>query len=106
MVRTKGSNSGTKAVAAKAPRKALVSAPSSNFTPGSPAGSGASSKYAGGNPVCPRPTPAWQKGIGNFFNQGGSKENRTPQEKDQGTGSSSSASNCVADMDEGITEED
>ncbi|XP_035666973.1 PCNA-associated factor-like isoform X2 [Branchiostoma floridae] len=105
MVRTKGSNSGTKAVAAKAPRKALVSAPSSNFTPGSP-GSGASSKYAGGNPVCPRPTPAWQKGIGNFFSQGVSKDNRTPHDEGQGTGTSSSASNCVADMDEGITEED
>lgn len=24
-------------------------------------------KYAGGNPVCPRPTPKWQKGIGDFF---------------------------------------
>lgn len=27
----------------------------------------AKSKYAGGNPVCPRPTPPWQKGIGDFF---------------------------------------
>uniref|UniRef100_A0A8C5YMR2 PCNA-associated factor n=1 Tax=Marmota marmota marmota TaxID=9994 RepID=A0A8C5YMR2_MARMA len=24
-------------------------------------------KYAGGNPVCVRPTPKWQKGIGEFF---------------------------------------
>uniref|UniRef100_H2UFW9 PCNA-associated factor n=1 Tax=Takifugu rubripes TaxID=31033 RepID=H2UFW9_TAKRU len=40
-------------------------------------------KYAGGNPVCPRPTPTWQKGIGDFF--GGpprkpEKENQQPQE--------------------------
>uniref|UniRef100_A0A3Q0SNZ4 PCNA-associated factor n=1 Tax=Amphilophus citrinellus TaxID=61819 RepID=A0A3Q0SNZ4_AMPCI len=45
----------------------------------------AKSKYAGGNPVCPRPTPTWQKGIGDFF--GGAprkmekeKENQRPQE--------------------------
>lgn len=43
----------------------------------------AKSKYAGGNPVCPRPTPTWQKGIGDFF--GGpprkpEKENQQPQE--------------------------
>ncbi len=24
-------------------------------------------KYAGGNVVCPRPTPEWQKGIGMFL---------------------------------------
>lgn len=40
-------------------------------------------KYAGGNSVCPRPTPTWQKGIGDFF--GGpprkpEKENQRPQE--------------------------
>lgn len=43
----------------------------------------AKGKYAGGNPVCPRPTPTWQKGIGDFF--GGpprkpEKENQKPQE--------------------------
>ena len=27
----------------------------------------AENKYAGGNPVCVRPTPKWQKGIGEFF---------------------------------------
>ncbi|KAF3855437.1 hypothetical protein F7725_023492 [Dissostichus mawsoni] len=27
----------------------------------------AKGKYAGGNLVCPRPTPDWQKGIGDFF---------------------------------------
>ena len=25
------------------------------------------SKYGGGNPVCVRPTPEWQKGIGGFL---------------------------------------
>lgn len=43
-------------------------------------------KYAGGNPVCPRPTPTWQKGIGDFF--GGpprkpEKENLKPTESDE-----------------------
>lgn len=45
----------------------------------------AKGKYAGGNPVCPRPTPNWQKGIGDFF--GGpsrkpEKENQKPREED------------------------
>lgn len=47
----------------------------------------AKNKYAGGNPVCVRPTPAWQKSIGVFF--GGSqvkpeKENQRPQEVEDG----------------------
>lgn len=47
----------------------------------------AKNKYAGGNPVCPRPTPTWQKGIGDFF--GGpprkpEKENQMPQEVEDG----------------------
>ena len=47
----------------------------------------AKSKYAGGNPVCPRPTPTWQKGIGDFFGGGGrkpEKENRQPEEVEDG----------------------
>ncbi|KAG7473313.1 hypothetical protein MATL_G00094450 [Megalops atlanticus] len=67
MVRTKADGvPGTyrKAVAATAPRKSLVSASSAS---GSQAGTPAKNKYAGGNPVFPRPTPTWQKGIGDFF---------------------------------------
>uniref|UniRef100_A0A8D3BSY2 PCNA-associated factor n=1 Tax=Scophthalmus maximus TaxID=52904 RepID=A0A8D3BSY2_SCOMX len=65
------------AVAASAPRKSLGSS-SANASSCSTKG-----KYAGGNPVCPRPTPTWQKGIGDFF--GGpprkpEKENQQPQE--------------------------
>ena len=40
-------------------------------------------KYAGGNPVCVRPTPKWQKGIGEFFRlspKDSEKENRIPEE--------------------------
>uniref|UniRef100_A0ABI7ZM77 PCNA-associated factor n=1 Tax=Felis catus TaxID=9685 RepID=A0ABI7ZM77_FELCA len=40
-------------------------------------------KYAGGNPVCVRPTPKWQKGIGEFFGlspKDSDKENRIPEE--------------------------
>lgn len=85
MVRTKADSvpgSYRKAVAASAPRKSL-GASSSNATSNSQSSTPAKNKYAGGNPVCPRPTPTWQKGIGDFF--GGpprkmEKENRRPQE--------------------------
>lgn len=42
------------------------------------------SKYAGGNPVCVRPTPSWQKGIGEFFGQTPNrreKENHNSEEE-------------------------
>uniref|UniRef100_A0A8C3JAW4 PCNA-associated factor n=1 Tax=Calidris pygmaea TaxID=425635 RepID=A0A8C3JAW4_9CHAR len=41
--------------------------------PGLPAGAGGE----GRNPVCPRPAPAWQKGIGEFLRLA-EKENREP----------------------------
>ncbi|KAM7415384.1 hypothetical protein PAMA_019961 [Pampus argenteus] len=91
MVRTKADSvPGTyrKAVAATAPRKSLgSSAANSAASSSSQTGTPAKSKYAGGNPVCPRPTPTWQKGIGDFF--GGpsrkpEKENQQPQEVDDG----------------------
>uniref|UniRef100_A0A3B5M9Z6 PCNA-associated factor n=1 Tax=Xiphophorus couchianus TaxID=32473 RepID=A0A3B5M9Z6_9TELE len=87
MVRTKADSvpaSYRKAVAASAPRKSLGSslanASSSSIC------STAKNKYAGGNAVCPRPTPTWQKGIGDFF--GGpprkpEKENQKPTESDE-----------------------
>lgn len=43
----------------------------------------AKNKYAGGNPVYPRPTPKWQKGIEVFFGEQPrkpEKENLKPQE--------------------------
>ena len=52
----------------------------------------AKGKYAGGNPVCPRPTPNWQKGIGDFFGGPGrvpEKENQLPvMEDDEEAGGS------------------
>ncbi|KAM9503209.1 PCNA-associated factor-like isoform 2-T2 [Salvelinus alpinus] len=101
MVRTKADSvPGTyrKAVAASAPRKSLGASSSANASSGSQAGTPAKSKFAGGNPVCPRPTPTWQKGIGDFF--GGpcrepEKENQLPQSDDEEAGGSgvSKASN-------------
>ena len=47
----------------------------------------AKGKYAGGNPVCPRPTPDWQKGIGDFFGGPGripEKENQLPPVEEVG----------------------
>ncbi|XP_060611581.1 PCNA-associated factor [Anolis sagrei] len=72
MVRTKADCGGTggayrKVVAARAPRKVLGSG-SANLTSSPPSRKG-ENKYAGGNPVCVRPTPPWQKGIGEFFTQ-------------------------------------
>lgn len=82
MVRTKadagGSSGSRKAVGGNAPRKALGGAgPSSAGA--SPSGK-AAAKYAGGNPVCPRPTPEWQKGIGGFLSNKNTsdKENTVP----------------------------
>ncbi|XP_074533054.1 PCNA-associated factor [Halichoeres trimaculatus] len=91
MVRTKADSvPGTyrKAVAASAPRKSLGSnAANASASSSSQCSTPAKNKYAGGNPVCPRPTPTWQKGIGDFF--GGpprkfEKENQSPQEVDDG----------------------
>ncbi|XP_053742167.1 PCNA-associated factor [Synchiropus splendidus] len=89
MVRTKadagsGAASYRKAVAASAPRKSLGSN-SSSSSRDSQATTPGKNKYAGGNPVCPRPTPTWQKGIGDFFGGPGrkpEKENQTPHEED------------------------
>ncbi|CAM4733594.1 hypothetical protein PO909_022076 [Leuciscus waleckii] len=90
MVRTKADSvPGTyrKAVAASAPRKSLGASGSMNAqSGGAQSGTPAKSKYAGGNPVCPRPTPTWQKGIGDFFGGPGrkpEKENLHPTDEDE-----------------------
>uniref|UniRef100_A0A671PQK4 PCNA-associated factor n=1 Tax=Sinocyclocheilus anshuiensis TaxID=1608454 RepID=A0A671PQK4_9TELE len=71
MVRTKADSvpgAYRKAVAASAPRKSLGASGSVNaHSSGAQSGTPAKGKYAGGNPVCLRPTPTWQKGIGDFF---------------------------------------
>ena len=36
--------------------------------------SGKAGRYAGGNPVCARPTPEWQKGISTFMKKLPDKE--------------------------------
>ncbi|XP_046686997.1 PCNA-associated factor-like [Homalodisca vitripennis] len=61
MVRTKDSAS-VKVVGAKAPRK--ISTPTSTAAS---SGSDSKKKHSGGNPYCPRETPAWQKPITQFF---------------------------------------
>ncbi|KAH3824044.1 PCNA-associated factor-like [Dreissena polymorpha] len=82
MVRTKadagGSSGSRKAIGGNAPRKAFGGA-SSSSSDASPSGKGAG-KYAGGNPVCPRPTPDWQKGIGTFLSPGKSKKDKENSE--------------------------
>uniref|UniRef100_A0A8C2NQY2 PCNA-associated factor n=1 Tax=Capra hircus TaxID=9925 RepID=A0A8C2NQY2_CAPHI len=84
MVRTKADSVPgryRKVVASRAPRKVLGSSTSANSTPLS--SRKVENKYAGGNPVCVRPTPKWQKGIGEFFRlspKDSEKENRIPEE--------------------------
>ncbi|XP_006979384.1 PCNA-associated factor isoform X2 [Peromyscus maniculatus bairdii] len=86
MVRTKANyvpGAYRKVVASRAPRKVLGS---STFVTNSASCSSrkAENKYAGGNPVCVRPTPKWQKGIGEFFRlspKDSEKENQLPPEE-------------------------
>jgi hypothetical protein len=54
-----------KALASQAPRK--VPGSSTFVTSSSSSSRKAENKYAGGNPVCVRPTPKRQKGIREFF---------------------------------------
>ncbi|XP_006899686.1 PREDICTED: PCNA-associated factor [Elephantulus edwardii] len=84
MVRTKADSlagSYRKVVVARAPRKVPVSPCSA--TSSTPLSSRkAENKYAGGNPVCVRPTPKWQKGIREFFSlssKDSEKENCLPE---------------------------
>ncbi|XP_062858934.1 PCNA-associated factor [Trichomycterus rosablanca] len=96
MVRTKADSvpgAYRKAVAASAPRKSLGASSSGNASSSSSSTSGTpgKSKYAGGNPVCPRPTPQWQKGIGDFFGGPGrkpEKENVHPVSDEEEAGGS------------------
>ncbi|XP_019729505.1 PCNA-associated factor isoform X1 [Hippocampus comes] len=91
MVRTKADSvpgSYRKAVAASAPRKSLGSSVANTAASSSSPQSStpAKNKYAGGNPVCVRPTPTWQKGIGDFFGGPGTKpekENQKPHEEEE-----------------------
>jgi len=72
---------------------------------GSPAGK--VSKCAGGNVVCPRPTPEWQKGIGSFLKKTPKsptdKENAEPSsaEDEEAAGGSTAAAPAESTMDEG-----
>ncbi|KAK1887829.1 PCNA-associated factor [Dissostichus eleginoides] len=70
MVRTKADSvpaAYRKAVAAAAPRKSFGASSANQSSSSGQAATPAKGKYAGGNLVCPRPTPDWQKGIGDFF---------------------------------------
>ncbi|KAK6475272.1 PCNA-associated factor-like [Huso huso] len=95
MVRTKADSASAtyrKAVAATAPRKSLGASSSANTPASSSAGTPSKNKYAGGNSVCPRPTPTWQKGIGDFFGGPSShlekeKENLFPSDDEEAGGS-------------------
>uniref|UniRef100_H2YWF4 PCNA-associated factor n=1 Tax=Ciona savignyi TaxID=51511 RepID=H2YWF4_CIOSA len=79
MVRTKASvtSAAIRASAAKAPRKNFTASSShSSVDFSSPSGK---KNNVGGNPVCPRPTPDWQKPIATFFQ---SKPTKSQSEAD------------------------
>jgi len=71
MVRTRADNGMRKAIGAKVSNPKSLggggSGGGSSSQGQSPRGGKAVSKYAGGNTVCDRPTPEWQKGIGGFL---------------------------------------
>ncbi|CAH0731218.1 unnamed protein product, partial [Brenthis ino] len=81
MARTKASV-GAKVSSGKSSKARCSVAPPSSSA--GPSGSDKSSKnYSGGNPVCPRETPKWQKPITNFF------INNTKADEDEAQASSS-----------------
>jgi hypothetical protein len=89
MVRTKDSASGTRAVAAKAPRKSLgggsaARAAASSAISAATSSSRAANKYGGGNTYNPQPTPEWQKPLTSFFTRDPNvpvKEKKTDDEE-------------------------
>jgi hypothetical protein len=83
------------AVAAKAPRKVLA-ASSGGGMGGMGSPSGKVSKYAGGNAVCPRPTPDWQKGIGAFVVRKPAAEKENSEPADEPMEAAAAASSAAA----------
>ncbi|XP_062468022.1 PCNA-associated factor [Pezoporus occidentalis] len=84
MGRTRAERGGgyRKVLAARPPRKVLGSS-SLSLTAALPAGKG---RCVVGNPVCVRPVPPWQRGIGEFLQQL-QKENRAPNGEVAGSNS-------------------
>ena len=110
MVRTKADSSGAarKVVTARAPRKALGGGSSGNSSLCS-SPSSSKNKYAGGNSVCDRPTPDWQKGIGGFLLQSPKakgKENSTPSDEVETGGNSECSSSQSSDAGKSTVDTD
>ena len=107
MVRTQAVSSGAsrKVVTAQAPRKALGGGSSGNSSSCS-SPSSSKNKYAGGNSVCDRPTPDWQKSIGGFLLQSTKakgKENSTPSAEVEAGGNSECGSSQSSDARQSST---
>ncbi|CAB3238286.1 unnamed protein product [Arctia plantaginis] len=93
MARTKASV-GAKVSAGKSSKARCCVAPTPSTSSGSGSERGHRGSTGGGNPVCPRETPKWQKPITNFFiNKEGEKKYGVDLENDdQAAGSSHSKS--------------
>ncbi|XP_075217995.1 PCNA-associated factor-like [Lycorma delicatula] len=86
MVRTRDTAS-VKVSGGKATRKISNSDAMSSYDKGS--ASDKNNKYSGGNPYCPRETPAWQKSITCFFPASSDDDNQANGEaSNSGRGSS------------------
>ncbi|XP_022097034.1 PCNA-associated factor-like [Acanthaster planci] len=101
MVRTKADNCARKAVAAKAPRKNLGVSNNTAMKAGSSMKSpaGKKGKYRGGNPVCPRPTPEWQKEITNFMIRSPRSATKQKENVDPEDGETSVEAGCSSKED-------
>lgn len=89
MARTKASV-GAKVASGKSSKARCSVAPSASSGGGS-ASERSSKSSSGGNPVCPRETPKWQKPITNFFickDENHSKETKAEENEDSTAGSS------------------
>ncbi|XP_069364547.1 PCNA-associated factor-like isoform X2 [Maniola hyperantus] len=101
MARTRASVA-AKVVTGKSSKARCSAAPSSGSGPSSSGSEKSSRNHSGGNSVCPRETPKWQKPITNFFIQNQSV--KTDEEEDPAQAGSSKSKpkrNVIYSDDEG-----
>ncbi|XP_026760449.1 PCNA-associated factor-like [Galleria mellonella] len=104
MARTKASV-GAKVAIGKSSKARCSVAPPTNSGGSTGSSERSSRSYSGGNPVCPRETPKWQKPITNFFITKDTNGKVTEQEEDDGVTAGSSKSKTNRQVIESDEEE-
>ncbi|CAK1592675.1 unnamed protein product [Parnassius mnemosyne] len=101
MARTKASV-GAKVAAGKSSKARCSVAPPPSTAGSTGGGEKSSRSYSGGNPVCPRETPKWQKPITNFFITNNSSHDSGGEETDvaESTSKPKSKRNIIQSDDE------